>query len=239
MDLHHIDNGVISILIPFNDLQTKRVLEDDLEMYPIFEKYIDPNKSILDIGACVGTMSVFFSKKTSKFVHAFEPMKDNFRLLQRNCIARKNIILHNFAIGNENAQDITYNIHEQEGNVGMAQFYQAGINDSLDKMIPHLLNEKKIDTTKIKIKSIDNLPFDMVDCGFIKLDVEGFELPALIGAKEFIKEHQPNIFIEIHSWDINNIEHNYKSEIFNLFHELNYKVDYTFKNEEEFIFIPK
>ena len=69
--------------------------------------------------------------------------------------------------------------------------------------------------------------------------MEGFELPALLGARKFIKKHNPNIFIEVHSWNMNDIEYNYKKEVFNVFKELNYKLDYTFSNQNEFIFIPQ
>ena len=107
------------------------------------------------------------------------------------------------------------------------------------------INKKRIfdrlqdnDIQNLKIESLDNIHIE--NCGFIKLDVEGFEYPALRGAKKFIKKHKPNIFVEIHTWFINEKKHNYKDEVFKLLKELNYKLDYTFSGiNDEFIFIPK
>ena len=237
MEIHKVNNGIVEAYIPTNDFQNQ-LIKYDLEVYPIFRKYIDPEKDILDVGACFGLMSLFFSKETTENVYSYEPMEYNFNILKRNTKEIKNIILKNYAIGNSKDQDASYNIFKREGNLGMAQLYQKGINDGMDNVINNTMKNNNISKLPITIKSLDDEYYKNY-CGFVKLDVEGFELPALLGAREFIKKHKPNIFVEIHSWTINEIDYNYKAEIFDLFKKLNYKLDYTFKSNEEFIFIPK
>lgn len=238
MELIEVSNGIVKGLIPKGDFQSE-LIHLFLEDYPIFNKYIDPEKDILDIGGCFGLMSLFFSEKTNKVVHVFEPLLSNFNILEKNTKNIKNIVLHNFGIGNEKEQSETFNIYSIKNNLGGSQLYQKGIDPELDKVVKKGMLKMKVDKLPLTIRSLDNLNLDIGECGFIKLDVEGFELPALLGARKFIKKHNPNIFIEVHSWNMNDIEYNYKKEVFNIFKELNYKLDYTFSNQNEFIFIPK
>ena len=39
--------------------------------------------------------------------------------------------------------------------------------------------------------------FDLVDVGFVKIDVEGHELPVLLGSAELIDRERPNVLVEI------------------------------------------
>jgi FkbM family methyltransferase len=231
MELIEVNNNFIKAWIPEKDYQQK-LINNYMNDYPIFTKYINREKNILDIGACFGLMSLFFSKETNAEVLSFEPMEYNYKVLKKNTEKIDNIIIFNCGIGDSNSQNKSFNIYKKDENLGQSQLYQKGLNPEIDKQIN---NEEKYNS--IKIESLDNIHIE--NCGFIKLDVEGFEYPALVGAKKFIKKHKPNIFVEIHSWIINEKEHNYKDEIFNLLKELNYKLDYTFSKGDEFIFIPE
>ena len=59
----------------------------------------------------------------------------------------------------------------------------------------------------------------------IKVDIEGYEKNFLLGAKEFIQEHKPYIFIEIFN--------ELKDEIFKILECYNYKLIENIKNAQE------
>ena len=72
-----------------------------------FLNLLKENDTVLDIGANIGIMSVHLSEKVkSGHVHAFEPIPQNFEVLER--IVTKfnlsNITLHNYALGDEEKQ---------------------------------------------------------------------------------------------------------------------------------------
>jgi hypothetical protein len=47
----------------------------------------------------------------------------------------------------------------------------------------------------VQIKTMDQ--FDLADVGFIKIDVEGFELSTLKGAENTLRRCRPNLLVEI------------------------------------------
>jgi hypothetical protein len=48
----------------------------------------------------------------------------------------------------------------------------------------------------VKALTVDSL--DVASPGFIKIDVEGYELPVLLGARRLIEKYRPNLFVEVH-----------------------------------------
>jgi hypothetical protein len=49
---------------------------------------------------------------------------------------------------------------------------------------------------RIRTLALDRLAERAI--GFIKIDVEGYELEVLRGARNLISRHQPNLFVEVH-----------------------------------------
>ena len=65
---------------------------------------------------------------------------------------------------------------------------------------------------------IDSMPEvrELRKLDFMKIDIEGFEYKALLGATNTIKKHKPDMLIEIHTWD------NYEG-VYGLLKEIDYK----------------
>jgi hypothetical protein len=61
-------------------------------------------QNIIDIGANFGYHTLLFSREVQENVYAFEPQMQNFQLLENNIKHNniKNIILYNFACGDNN-----------------------------------------------------------------------------------------------------------------------------------------
>lgn len=150
-------------------------LDHDQNMLPLLKEFIKNGDVVLDIGAFIGDHTIYYSKLVGDngSVIAFEPNRDSFFCLEHNLKAYKNVELINSAIGKEYGFVRTVDVL---GNIGMNFL----IPDNLGGIVIYSLNQMEI---------------DRID--FIKIDVEGFELDVLIGAKETINKFKPIMVIEI------------------------------------------
>ena len=53
----------------------------------------------------------------------------------------------------------------------------------------------RIDTITVRVKTLDDL--NISNIGFVKIDVEGFEMQVLEGGARTIRENMPNMMVEI------------------------------------------
>ena len=138
------------------------------------------NKIVIDIGANIGSFSLYAAALGAKKVYAFEPVKATYELLKEN-IRNNNfgdiIIPINKALGEkEETKQIFFS---NAGDVG------ATMNQQMRKD-----NVKSINIDIIPLdKFIKENKISRVD--FIKMDVEGYEEQVLLGAKETIKKWKP------------------------------------------------
>ena len=130
----------------------------------------DNYRSIIHAGANVGAYALKFAERFDT-VYAFEPDTTNFKCLTLNTINTNNILLYQGVLGCFNK---TVKIENNEKtNCGTGSVSTTG----------NLLQF-----------TIDSLHIDTVDC--IHLDVEGYELFAIMGAINTIDRCSPTIVLE-------------------------------------------
>jgi FkbM family methyltransferase len=134
--------------------------------------------TVIDIGANKGQFSVVARHlfPTAK-IHAFEPLEREREILQR--ILKAPVQIHPFAIGATKERK---------------QFYVTSRADSSSLLMP---GKSQTEAYGVKLSSkifvdvatlSDTLiPEDLVSPVLLKLDVQGGELPALLGAKSMLK----------------------------------------------------
>lgn len=132
---------------------------------------------IFDVGANIGDYSLkCLNYIKNSEVHAFEPSKKTFEILQRN-LSGKKILLHNVGFGNKKEKKTLYS--NKDGS-GIASVYKRDLDYLGIKM-----NKKE----EINLETLDNFckkaKIDSID--FLKLDVEGHEVKVLEGAGEMLK----------------------------------------------------
>jgi len=184
-------------LDPFSHLG--KILTDD-ELYEkdtcyMINKYIKKDSIFFDIGANEGFFSLVASKKiiTGK-IYCFEPQKNLLKIIEKNLLKNnfKNFFLLDFGIGES----------EYFTNLNVFQDTNTGASSILKK---HFLNTKK---TKIKIKSLDHFVseerlYDQID--LVKIDIEGYEIQAIKGMENLLKEKKINtLLIDYHMHIVNN-----------------------------------
>lgn len=131
---------------------------------------------IVQAGGNVGTYPLRLAEHFKKVV-TFEPDPDNWKAMTENfkgVPAAKRIEAHNAALGD--VEGLCAVLEVEHGNCGA-----------------HRINPS--DKGTIPVVTVDGLKLKA--CDVIFLDIEGFELPALAGAVETIKQFSPVIALEM------------------------------------------
>jgi FkbM family methyltransferase len=82
-------------------------------------------KHVLDIGANIGVTTLQLAKiYPDAIIHCFEPMKDNFTILEKNTQHLPNVRRYNFALGNEDGE-FFLRYSDNVSNHGGASLYQS------------------------------------------------------------------------------------------------------------------
>ena len=144
----------------------------------------------LDVGGNIGYYATLESKKVGKSGHviAVEPSPINFHYLNRNLALQKqeNWEIYNLAFGDTDGE--TNFLVSKFSN--LSRIIQKGDKVPFDKFEIINLPMKKIDTF-LQEKRIEKLDL-------IRMDIEGYELSALLGAKETLRKFKPLLQVEIH-----------------------------------------
>jgi FkbM family methyltransferase len=133
----------------------------------------------LDVGANIGNHAIYWATRGARIVHAFEPVRSTFELLQRN-VSENNlsekIVCHNLDLG------------DSKGSADIAKYTSENIGGT---------QIVEVENGAILVDTIDNLASSLGRVDFVKIDSEGFEVKILRGASETIAQHKPIIFVEI------------------------------------------
>ena len=139
-----------------------------------------PGDVVIDVGANIGThtLAAAVATRPSGVVHAFEPHPRTFGFLGRN-VARNqltNIMLYNFAVGSQDGELHFSDCYEDTENAVMSDGPLA-----------------------VPVRTLDSLdPSPGAEIAFLKIDVEGFELAVLEGARVLLGRTQAVYF---EAWD--------------------------------------
>ena len=184
------NNEIIKMVAHPYDIMTNRIMFGQYAATPKFEElevleYIKSKFKggiALDIGACIGNHSIFFSKFIFDKVFAFEANLKNLMLLmenkKNNNISDDKLIINYTALSDGN---YNYTCQETKSNMGGTKIIEG---DGDGKLMTKRLDE-----------------FDLPKINFIKIDVEGHELKVLKGAVNLIKKDFPDILVECFSMD--------------------------------------
>lgn len=169
---------------------------------------------VVDIGACVGLYTSLLSDLVSNTgkVFAFEPRSDNFKKLSELTVDRKNVTLERAGIADFNTDAAILYVYNY-GYIGWNSF----LSDT-----PWMHNTDLQETVSLYRLDdyLEKLGIHQID--FIKMDVEGYDLPVLKSCQKIIN-NTPTIkfLMEIHTYqhtqeDILNFFFDNKFTIFGL-----------------------
>lgn len=162
----------------------------ETETKKFIEKFVKPGMVVLDIGANIGAHTLKLAKIVGPhgLVIAFEPMSYSLGKLKTNLElnAFENVQIEKLALSDRKDQVQTF------FNNSWRIF--AGKNEQVAK------SEEIIEFIKLD-EYVETKKIERID--FIKLDVDGYELKVLKGAKNSLIKFKPFICIELCKWTLN------------------------------------
>jgi FkbM family methyltransferase len=165
----------------------KRLDTDHGFVINLIKPYVNKNQAVLDLGANIGTQTITYANYFGpENVIAIEPNPECVECLRKNipdCTVIKAAVSDEFSDKSLFLQD----------NVGASYITEGqGVKtirlDDCQPFLNSIVNNKKFT--------------------FIKIDVEGYEIKALQGAKNFISKHKPVMVIEINEITLNRYGYN-------------------------------
>lgn len=164
----------------------KRYLEDPF--FKLARRYPElfADGAVLDVGANCGYTAMVLARTSASKVYAFEPDAENIAMLEkvlasRNLQSRVEVVAA--AVGAEDGfVDLWRNeCHHADHRIATSAFKAGG-------------DSSPVQTVQVPLVSVDSFVTKKVsgNISFIKVDVQGFELPVCLGMREVLSRH-PNI----------------------------------------------
>ncbi|MGJ7508670.1 FkbM family methyltransferase [Variovorax sp. GT1P44] len=156
----------------------------------LFRTLVNPDALALDVGANIGCTGLLLSTLAKKVI-CFEPSPTTFALLEKNIRAGTsgNVQVVNAGLGRTN-EDLELVFHPSNRSGGFV---------TTQHLPGHTVE-------KIKILQGDTFIAGAglaQPVGFIKIDVEGFELDVVAGLAQTIATHKPVVTLELNHWCLN------------------------------------
>jgi FkbM family methyltransferase len=141
-----------------------------------YKQWIPVGGVVVDAGAMYGDHTITYAKLVGPRgrVHAFEPHPESYRCLSYNMQWYPQVTMYQKGLGRKSC---SYTMICGP-NIGASWLGEAEDNGS-----------------SVKVVTLDSLYLNRLD--FLKLDVEGFEYMALLGAERALTDLQPAILCEI------------------------------------------
>jgi len=161
------------------------------------EKLNLTGQTVYDIGGDQGIYTLFFARKVGGQgrVITFEPNPTSYKQIITNVELNKfhHVEVRNIGLG------------EQKSKLTFAfPGFDPGRGSADEKIREQILQEKGARVMEIKINPLDDeiAEAKLPQPAFAKIDVEGLEMSVLLGMKQTLLNHRPQLFIEIHGADV-------------------------------------
>ncbi|MEX2014112.1 MAG: FkbM family methyltransferase [Parcubacteria group bacterium] len=181
------------------------------EMLQYLEKFDFDNSTIVDVGAHIGNHSIYFATFTNcDKVLAIEPNPRTYSILAKNIKNNKlenRIETFNLALGDKAGK-----VSIQEGPDGK------------------LGSSRVIEGNEIKVRTLDAILKNNGVVSLIKIDVEGYEVNVLRGAKDILKKQSPLLAVEAQTWKA-------KRSLDKILHPLGYRAVRVFNRTDTYIYV--
>jgi FkbM family methyltransferase len=171
----------------------------------IAKRLLRNGDTVLDAGANIGFTALTYLELGAKTIYAFEPMPSLFQRLSK--LADDNLYVSSYALSNEigKAQIISSLSHNQG----------STLNKDFVNIHPGVFGEK-LNKVEIQTTTLDEVCKE-VKFDFMKVDIEGHEIPFVKGADHLLSKRPPRILqIEVYDLlfdDTNKLLLNYFMEV--------------------------
>jgi FkbM family methyltransferase len=161
----------------------------------IFKELIGKDDVVVEVGGHIGYISIFFSYLVGHngALIVYEPGTNNLPYIIENMKNSpfKNHTIKKFAIGQDEGTAIFYEDDLTGQNNSLVKDFKGLQNNSKNSFVDTEVHEKNV-----KVTTLDS-QFNNKAVDFIKIDIEGGEWPAILGAKKLILTQKPILMVEI------------------------------------------
>jgi FkbM family methyltransferase len=165
------------------------------ETMVIFKDLISPNNVVVEVGGHIGYISIFFSHLVGSngSLIVFEPGTNNLPYIAENIknAPFKNHTIKQIAVGQMEGTATFYEDDLTGQNNSLVRDFDGFQNNSKNSFVDAQIHEKTLKVTTLDVEFKDKT----VD--FIKIDIEGGEWPAILGAEKLIQTKNPILMVEI------------------------------------------
>ena len=184
--------------------------QPEIALIKLLRKKLPGNMVFVDVGGNIGTFLCQFLDKCERVI-VFEPMPALAHVIRRSIEFNKD---HKIFLIDKAAGD-------KDGKVLMQDNNNSRVTTT----------EYPGDIVEIEITTLDKELALLQKVDFIKIDVEGYEIHVLNGAKELIKKFRPVLLIEVHPMYLEHYNEPV-SDIMTFLEENNYDIKYFSFMEE-------
>ena len=157
-------------------------------------------KYFIDVGAHKGEFLSYLLKLKHKKIYCFEPQKNIFQLLDKKFKNYNKVELYNLGLAEKSSNKIFF-----VNKLSMTSTFSKSKNTFFSKFKKFVLCSNNFFTDKylVKTKKLDEiLKNKNLKDAFLKVDVEGFELNVLKGAKNLVSKKTKFILVEKHFFQL-------------------------------------
>lgn len=171
------------------DHGNNNTIEADFTIRAIGEK---ESPVIFDVGSNIGTYTYWLAKKYPKGkIYCFEPQRNIFQILCGNMAVNNIFNVHAFPFA---MSDVNETIQVSEVNYNAPGCFSVySLDEEVDRK--YEITEEKCSVHCMTIDTFVEM-FHIEKIDFIKVDVEGFDIKVLNGAKRTIERFEPDLFVE-------------------------------------------
>jgi FkbM family methyltransferase len=185
----HVKSGPLSLhgnIHDYNDWKSYWGIKE-IEREQLY-KLAGRSRNIVDIGANNGWVLMNLSTIVSAnkgMVYGFEPHPDSYERCMRNIASSgiSNCQVYNLGCGIEDEEKVMTPVNKS--------------NSGQNKIIDTKTGSAVPDSITVKVTTLDAQLKNVEKIDLIKIDVEGFELNVLKGAKRILTEDRPVLFMEV------------------------------------------
>lgn len=191
-------NGM-KIRIPKHPSNLEVIIENWLpecgvHYFSIFKEIV-PKSVMIDIGANIGTFTLYMAEKQKKLkIFCYEPDEENFKCLKENFEINQfhTLYAYNLAVGSQNKPVKIYAKNSREmGTPGSSILHKTNKFKTVDCVtLQNILDDNKI-----------------FECDLLKLDCEGAEYDILLSQGENCFKRIKAIILEYHEFESLNFNH--------------------------------
>jgi FkbM family methyltransferase len=165
---------------------------------------------VFDVGAHLGQTTLHFRKSfPTASIHCFEPVDENFKKLKLNTKGKGRIQINQFALGS--SQD--------------SVMMESGHSDQTHQVCR---NPEKfpvnVEMPMVRMETIDSYMKheEIATIDLLKIDVEGYELEVLDGAKDALERRTVKVILAECDFDPEDTQHTYFNDLWNYLRSRNF-----------------